>query len=218
MGDGELLVDRQLGDRVESLHDLGGAAGARVAVGIDHGEDQRLELGGHVGHDAPELRRRVVPCHRQLGEVARGIGVAAGERVVEGAAEREEIGAGVQVAAVDDLGGADGRRAHHLAAWAHGRHGAEVDQLGQAVAGAADVARADVAMHQLARVEQGERGTDVADPRARPLPLDRREPVEVAAVEQLHRVPGALAMDAVVVHLHHARVCELGQGQVFALE
>ena len=100
----------------------------------------------------------------------------------------------------------EGRRSDDLGGGTHRHQRAEVDQLGVAVAGAADVSRAYIAMQQAARVEQCERRTDLQHQRADPQGAQRRKPLEVAAIEQLHGVEGARLVDPVVIDIDDARV------------
>src|ERR1700742_3058852 len=67
-------------------------------------------------------------------------------------------------------------------------------------------------------MEQRQGGADVACQSTSAPPLDRRRLVQIAAVEQLHRVEGALAVDAVVVSRDDARVLQVAQGEVLAFE
>ena len=83
---------------------------------------------------------------------------------------------------------------------------------------AAHVARTDIAVHRPARVQQRQRGTNIAGDRAGFAPSHGCEFVQVAAVQQLHRVVRPVLVDRVVVYLHDAWVHELRERVVLAFE
>ena len=97
-------------------------------------------------------------------------------------------------------------------------HGSEVDELGAAVRGAPDVARAHVAVDEAARVEERERRADAVEQRACLSPRQRASRAQIAAVEQLHRVERALRIHAIVVHPDDVRVRKRGERVKLALE
>jgi hypothetical protein len=119
---------------------------------------------------------------------------------------------------VDDLGGHERRRSDDHAAVARRNHCTEVDQLGRAGQRTTHIARADIAVNQTPRMDQGERGTDVEEQRASFTPGHRRPFAQVLPFEQLHRVVRPVGIQAVVVDFDDSRVCELGEGVELALE
>ncbi len=173
---------------------------------------------GNVRCKARWSLRLDLPGAHQLDEVSRRIGRSARERVVESRAEREQIRPCIEARPVHDLGRNELRCSHDEAARAHWHHGAEVDELGLAVACAPDVTRAHVAVHQAARGEKGERRADVVDERARLSPRQRGSLAKIAAVEQLHRVERPPIIDPVVVDLYDAGMRELCERAKLALE
>jgi hypothetical protein len=70
----------------------------------------------------------------------------------------------------------------------------------------------------FAKLQQRQRRADVARQRARALPRHGRLLLQVAAVEQFHRVERALLVDAVVVHRDHAWMGQVRQRVELALE
>ena len=90
----------------------GRSAGSRLSSDMH----QRVERGRHVGARARRWRRLAAPGFAQLRELARGIRRAAGQRVVQRRAEREQIGARVERASGARLGRDERRRADDLVA------------------------------------------------------------------------------------------------------
>ena len=148
-----------------------------------------------------------------------GYGVAAEQHVVERRAERVQIGARVERLQVHRLGRAERRRADQLPARAHRHHRAEVDQLGPAVA-ACSARCAGSRSRWTSRRECSSASTEHTSRASAQAARhgDRRELVQVAAVEQLHRVVRADLVDAVVVDLDDARMGELRERVELALE
>jgi hypothetical protein len=163
-------------------------------------------------------RERPLPQLDQVLERAHRIRASSGEREVQRRAERVEIGTPVDLLAVHDLGRRHGRSAHRELRRAHRGHGAEVDQLGRPIAGAAHVARAEIAVDHAPRMHERERRADVPRHGAGFAPRKRRALEQVTAVEQLHRVIRKLGVVAVVVHRDDARVSQLRQRMELALE
>ncbi len=73
-------------------------------------------------------------------------------------------------------------------------------------------------MHQAVRSEERQGRRDVAQMSARLPVWERRQRVEIGAVEELHRVVRSTGVNAVVVRLDDARVLEQHERVVFALE
>jgi hypothetical protein len=82
--------------------------------------------------------------------------VAARHQPVEQGTEREQIGPPVERLHLQRFGRHERRSAHDMLEHTHRGHGTEVDQLGATLAGAADVARRDVAVQETPRVEDGQ--------------------------------------------------------------
>jgi hypothetical protein len=73
-------------------------------------------------------------------------------------------------------------------------------------------------MHRPPRVKERQRRTDVARDGARLSPVGWDELLQVAPVEELHRVVGTLVIQSIVVDFDDARVPELGERVKLALE
>jgi hypothetical protein len=209
---------RQPGDPGEPLHHVRGRARSRGAIELQQLHDQLREPQRQPGDELVQRRWSVAPGVRQVLERARRVRVAAGEHEVGERAERVQICARVERLQLERLGRNEGRRSDHMLDAAHRRHRAEVDQLGAAVAGAAHVARGEVAVEQPARVQDRERGGDVAQEDAGLAPGQLAALAQVLPVEPFHRVKRVAAVDAVVVDLDDARMRELAERVVLALE
>jgi hypothetical protein len=144
--------------------------------------------------------------------------VLARERIVKRAADREEIRARIERLLQQRFRRNERRRADDRSARAHRRHRAEVDQLGATFARALNVLRREVSMEQASRVQERDRGTDIAQQRARLRPRQRRERVEVLAVQQLHRVVRAFSIGPEVMHRDHVRMRQLRERAELLLE
>ena len=180
--------------------------GARVAPA-------RVTVDGPLDHRVKPLR----DLRLGVGVLA-GVGDDPGQRLVEDAAERVDVGGGADRAAAPllrrhVLGGADDRGAAEHAAVAERLGEAEVGEEG-AVAFDQDVVRLDVAVDDAGGVGGVERFGDLAEQgdgagrRQRPVAVDR--PPQVAALDQAHR-DDQLAVDlARVEDRHHRRMVEAG--------
>ena len=73
-------------------------------------------------------------------------------------------------------------------------------------------------MHQTPRMEQRQRRADVARESTRGTPVERRAILQVAAIEQFHRVVRLLTVDSVVEDRHDTRMGELCECMILVLE
>ena len=151
------------GDRRQPLHDLEGGARPQRGLDAQQRQHQGVERGRDVGHDA-RRRRRLLRPGRSAGRANSRAGTASAP-----------VSAKYSVAPSENRSARPSSARTHArprarrtagvpticAPRAHRRHRAEVDQLGASVARAAHVARADVAVHEPARVEQRERRAHV---------------------------------------------------------
>ncbi len=208
----------------------GAVVGAERAVLREHPSHEVVEARG-------ELRSKVANAGRLLAQHLREDRhhVDAGERglprqtLVEDTAEREDVGAGVEVrlaggllrrhvpyGAEHDPGRRDARRDRHGLTGLRACH-AEIDEhrAARCPACEADVARLDVAMDEAPRMDDGEPLGD--PPHDRDALLDAeavaREAIgEVLAFQPVHRqVREAVAALAVVQVPHDGRMAELGE-------
>ena len=143
---------------------------------------------------------------------------AAGEHVVEDAAERVDVGSGVDPLAPDLLRGDEVQRADPVPGLRRARlrehvlGEPEVGQVGVVALPEQDVGRLDVAVHQAGGVRGVERGADLPDdPRRarrveRPLAADER--AQVVAGDVAHRDVGDPVLLARVVDRDHVRVVD----------
>ena len=73
-------------------------------------------------------------------------------------------------------------------------------------------------MYQAPGMKQRDRGTYVSDECACLLPRHRREPMQVLAVEQFHRVIRTIVVDGKVVHANDVRMRELRERAELVVE
>ncbi len=198
-------------------HRLDGVRHARLPA---RRRQRRLaQVGAHGGPDVHVVERRLTA-----------------QAEVEHRAQPVDVRGRVGLAAAGDLGRGPLRCAHRpavggqrCAALGAGQLGQpeveHLDELSLAAAqrGHEQVLRLDVAVHDAARVRLGQRLGRLPDQarRAHRLerPVLRDDGVQVAPVEQLHRVvPEPVVGGAVVEHAHGVRVPELGGGPHLALE
>jgi hypothetical protein len=221
LGHASLVLGRQLADRGQALDDLARRRGPAARVEAQERHHQVRQRARQLGLERVGSRGPALPQLAQVIEYARGIRVALGQQEVRERSERVQIGARVERLHVHRLGRHERRRAGHAGLRAHGDERAEVDQLGAAVRRAPDVAHAEVAMDQAPRMDQRQRRCRVAQPEADLLHARRALAQRLAcvgALEQLHRVVGIAVVDAVVEDAHDARMRELDEGVVLALE
>ncbi|HKP56898.1 MAG TPA: hypothetical protein VJV78_09260 [Polyangiales bacterium] len=132
--------------------------------------------------------------------------------------QRKEVRSLIEWQPAQCLGRHAGRRAYELRRVSEGRQRAEVDQLDAAVASQPNVAWRNVTVHEPVAVDQRERRRDIAQVFACVVDRRRRALLQVAAVQQLHGVVGAVLGQTIVVYLDDARVLEPQQRVVLALE
>ena len=233
----------QPADGVDGLDDL---AGAGVAVGrlfLQQLHDQILQalrnvadqLAGQVG-----LLFQVAAHQHNAAGVAEG--QLAGDNLVQGHAQRIQVGALVHLAAADQLGrNIIGGAAHlDLAAGARLADQAEIHQLDLAGRGDLDVAGFDVVMDQAARMDVGQGAANLDDDLVQPgvigLPAGRwgcqvalGQAEQVLALDVLHGVEKGVevfglgqlfdAEDAAkIIHFHQVGVVKLAEGGELVFE
>ena len=164
--------------------------------------------------------------HRRRDRPAR-VGHLAGQRVVEDAAERVDVGARVDLLAGELLGRHEVDGADPLARRGQPRVGAddlrepEVGEVG-VLAAEQDVGRLDVAVHEPDGVRGVQRRADlVADRRdavGREPPVARQQPLQVDALDVAHHEVEVPALLARRVHRDHVRVVDRGGDARLALE
>jgi hypothetical protein len=216
-----LVLGRQIADDGQALEDLRRRRRTSARVEAEHRHHQVGQGARHVRRDRVGALRPALPDLAQLRHLARGVGVAAGEQVIGERAERVDVAARIERLHVKSLRRHERRRAGRARLRAHRHQRAEVDQLRAAVRRAPQVARADVAVDHAPRVDQRERRRRVAQQHAAVLNARRllaERLARVGALEQLHRVVRALPVHAVIEHADDARVRQLHERVVLALE
>ena len=191
-------------------------------------------LGHELGHDGLEGGRDGDPAgagqrggllHVLVGDGHRGVageGRPGGEHLVEHAAERVQVAAGIDRPALGLLGGEVGGGAHDRAGLGQVGLGAPGDGLGDAEVGHLhltarrdqDVARLDVAVHHPVAVGEAERGGHVCGDLRRPPGVQRtlgaHDLRQAAALHVLHDDEVGARLLAPVVDGHHVGVVEVG--------
>ena len=182
-----------------------------------------LERKRHARRDGAQRRRRLVQVRarlrhpRPIPERRR-----AGQRGEQHAAERVDVGAGIELVAVDLLGRGVVGRAHPLAGGGQrGRRAvaAREPEVGEVHVRPVrqrprheQVRRLHVAVHEAARVRGVERraacATSSAASAGSSLPRGGDHPAEVGAVHEAHRDEQPVAVLAGLVHRDHVRVVE----------
>jgi hypothetical protein len=151
-----------------------------------------------------------------------------GDEVVERGAERIDVGAHVELAALgllrrDVVHGARGLLRLRAATGGGARHReAEVDQHGTALHGPDHVARLDVTVHEPARVQRAERGADLGRDLERGLLVEpaavAQHVLQAAARQLLHREEERVAFLGDAEAAHDVVVVQLEQQAGFAHE
>ena len=150
---------------------------------------------GNAGVEFDGRARGLVEMAGEDGVVAVALeGFLAGDHFVQGDAERIDIGAGVELLALDLFGRHVVKRADDVAGFGEGAVGghagdAEVHQLDAAVGRKHDVGRLDVAMDDAARMGVGEGGEGLVGGVERlgdRQAADAHEAVEGGAFDELH--------------------------------
>ena len=121
---------------------------------------------------------------RDLFERAAGEGLFAGQALVEHAGQGVDVGAGVDLAGAETLGGhvrprADGRVLRRQPGVVGGAGDAEVDEVREVVGVHQDVGRFDVAMHQPGLMGAVQSPRDLVDERHRAFGLERAASIRV---------------------------------------
>ena len=154
-----------------------------------------------------------------LGRSLEGEGRLAREHLVGQAARGVEVGALVDRAALDHLGGHVGERPADAACAAGVLHQAEVHQLDGAVEPHADVGRLEVAVHQAALVDVAEGEQELAEDVLEAAGAEGQGLVEAVAGDDLHgEVRVAVLELAVLVDPAAVRVAQLGHQPELLLE
>lgn len=155
----------------------------------------------------------------QLVEVAGRKRVHAGAEPIGKRAQGEQVGALVYSASARRLGSDEGWRAHQRAALAKRCERSEIDELELSVRCEPQVLRAQVAVHQLARVKNRDDTRDLSQACARFAPRHGCAVAEVFALEQLHGVErGVVRGRGVVEYAHDRGMLQTREGVIFALE
>ena len=179
--------------------------------GIDSGWQFRIESArrrGVLGHDLLDDGKVAVAVERPL----------AGEQLVQHDAGRKQVGARVDLLALDLLGRHVFERADHRALGARGvarvldpRH-AEVGQLDAPIGFYQQIGRLDVAVHDVLPVRVVQRRQQVAHDAQRLLQRVALALVqvvlEVVALDELHHQESAVAVAVGVVNTHDMRVLQ----------
>ncbi len=132
-----------------------------------------------------------------------------GEQEVRERTQREQVRPAIEGSPVEAFRGHEGWSARDVVRHANRGERAEIEQLCSSIAGATDVSRGHVPVHEPSRMDERERGSDVQKQRGRLSPLDRRERSQAITGQQLHRVIGLIVVQAVVEHANDQRVAEL---------
>jgi hypothetical protein len=174
-------------------------------------------------------RRVVLVHHRDADHRVRHERRPPGQQLEEDDAERVDVAARVDPAAVELLGRHVGRRADdHPGSRERGRVHAggardpEIEEVDRSVARDHDVARLHVAVHDAGEMRgrqrvghgRGEPGGVGGRPRAAPRNLGP----EIVAVDELRHEEHLLAVDAPVEDAQHGRVVDLREDADLALE